>query len=111
MNSIEIKKLSLNFDEVVVLKDLDLTIEKGEFLVLLGASGCGKSTLLNCIAGLLDVTDGQIFINGKNVTWHEPAQRGIGMVFQSYRSDERRVGKECRSRWSPYHEKKNGQHQ
>ena len=84
MNSIEIKKLSLNFDEVVVLKDLDLTIEKGEFLVLLGASGCGKSTLLNCIAGLLDVTDGQIFINGENVTWHEPAQRGIGMVFQSY---------------------------
>ena len=68
MNSIEIKKLSLNFGEVVVLKELDLTIEKGEFLVLLGASGCGKSTLLNCIAGLLDVTDGQIFINGKNVT-------------------------------------------
>ena len=84
MNSIEIKKLSLNFGEVVVLKDLDLSIEKGEFLVLLGASGCGKSTLLNCIAGLLDVTDGQIFINGQNVTWYEPAHRGIGMVFQSY---------------------------
>jgi multiple sugar transport system ATP-binding protein len=84
MNSIEIKKLSLNFGVVVVLKDLDLSIEKGEFLVLLGASGCGKSTLLNCIAGLLDVTDGQIFINGQNVTWYEPAQRGIGMVFQSY---------------------------
>ena len=65
MNSIEIKKLSLNFGEVVVLKDLDLSIKKGEFLVLLGASGCGKSTLLNCIAGLLDVTDGQIFINGQ----------------------------------------------
>ncbi len=44
MNSIEIKNLSLNFGEVVVLKDLNLTIEKGEFLVLLGASGCGKST-------------------------------------------------------------------
>ena len=84
MNSIEIKKLSLNFGEVVVLKDLNLTIEKGEFLVLLGASGCGKSTLLNCIAGLLDVTDGQVFINGQNVTWLEPSERGIGMVFQSY---------------------------
>ena len=84
MNSIEIKKLSLNFGEVVVLKDLNLAIEKGEFLVLLGASGCGKSTLLNCVAGLLDVTDGQIFINSKNVTWDEPADRGIGMVFQSY---------------------------
>ena len=84
MNSIEIKNLSLNFGDVKVLKDLNLTIEKGEFLVLLGASGCGKSTLLNCIAGLLDVTDGQIFINEQNVTWYEPAQRGIGMVFQSY---------------------------
>ena len=85
MNSIEIKKLSLNFGEIEVLKDLDLSIEKGEFLVLLGASGCGKSTLLNCIAGLLDVTDGQIFINEQNVTWYEPAQRGIGMVFNPMR--------------------------
>ena len=79
MNSIEIKNLSLNFGDVKVLKDLNLTIEKGEFLVLLGASGCGKSTLLNCIAGLLDVTDGQIFINEQNVTWLEPAQR-VGIV-------------------------------
>jgi multiple sugar transport system ATP-binding protein len=52
--------------------------------VLLGPSGCGKSTLLNCLAGLLDITDGQIFIKGKNVTWAEPSERGIGMVFQSY---------------------------
>ena len=52
--------------------------------MLLGPSGCGKSTLLNCIAGLLDITDGQICINGKNVTWEEPKDRGIGMVFQSY---------------------------
>ena len=52
--------------------------------MLLGPSGCGKSTLLNCIAGLLDITDGQIWIKGKNVTWEEPKDRGIGMVFQSY---------------------------
>ena len=52
--------------------------------MLLGSSGCGKSTLLNCIAGLLEVTDGQIFIKDKNVTWAEPSERGIGMVFQSY---------------------------
>ena len=84
MNSIEIKNLSLNFGDVKVLKDLNLSVEKGEFLVLLGASGCGKSTLLNCIAGLLDITDGQIFINNQNVTWYEPSERGIGMVFQSY---------------------------
>ena len=56
----------------------------GEFLVLLGPSGCGKSTLLNAIAGLLDIADGEIWIAGKNVTWAEPKDRGIGMVFQSY---------------------------
>jgi len=61
-NSVEIKDLDLNFGAVKVLKQLNLDIAEGEFLVLLGSSGCGKSTLLNCIAGLLDVTDGQIFI-------------------------------------------------
>jgi len=84
MNSVEIKNLDLSFGTVEVLSDLNLEIAEGEFLVLLGSSGCGKSTLLNCIAGLLDVTDGQIFINGNNVTWAEPSDRGIGMVFQSY---------------------------
>jgi len=83
-NSVEIKNLDLSFGSVKVLKDLNLDIAEGEFLVLLGSSGCGKSTLLNCIAGLLDVTDGQIFIKGQNVTWAEPSERGIGMVFQSY---------------------------
>ncbi len=84
MSSISIRELKLNFGSVEVLKQLDLEIEDGEFLVLLGPSGCGKSTLLNCIAGLLDATDGQIFIKGRNVTWEEPKDRGIGMVFQSY---------------------------
>lgn len=84
MLSIEIKDLQLNFGSTKVLNSLNIDIAEGEFLVLLGPSGCGKSTLLNCIAGLLDVTDGQIFINGKNVTWEEPKDRGIGMVFQSY---------------------------
>mgnify|MGYP001266462628 FL=1 len=83
-NSVEIKNLDLSFGSIEVLKDLNLDIAEGEFLVLLGSSGCGKSTLLNCIAGLLEVTDGQIFIKGKNVTWAEPSDRGIGMVFQSY---------------------------
>ena len=84
MHSVSIKSLDLNFGTVEVLKDLNLDIGQGEFLVLLGASGCGKSTLLNCIAGLLDVSGGQIFINDNNVTWAEPSERGIGMVFQSY---------------------------
>ncbi len=83
-NSVEIKNLDLSFGAVNVLQNLNLDIGKGEFLVLLGSSGCGKSTLLNCIAGLLDVTAGQIHINEKNVTWAEPSERGIGMVFQSY---------------------------
>ncbi|MEK1874603.1 MAG: ABC transporter ATP-binding protein, partial [Rhizobium altiplani] len=83
-SSVSIRDLSLNFGSVSVLKDLNLEINDGEFLVLLGSSGCGKSTLLNCIAGLLDASDGQIFIKGKNVTWEEPKDRGIGMVFQSY---------------------------
>src|SRR6187200_2040104 len=82
--SVSVKDLSLSFGAVSVLKDLNLEINDGEFLVLLGSSGCGKSTLLNCIAGLLDASDGQIFIKGKNVTWEEPKDRGIGMVFQSY---------------------------
>jgi multiple sugar transport system ATP-binding protein len=83
-HSVSIKELSLSFGHVKVLESLDLDVAQGEFIVLLGPSGCGKSTLLNCIAGLLDVTDGQIFIGGQNVTWEEPKDRGIGMVFQSY---------------------------
>ena len=82
--SVEIKDLSVAYGSVKVLEHLNIQIEDGEFVVLLGPSGCGKSTLLSCIAGLLDVTDGQIFISGTNVTWAEPKDRGIGMVFQSY---------------------------
>src|SRR5919108_4421052 len=84
MTSVLVRDLSLNFGSIEVLKKLNLDVKQGEFIVLLGPSGCGKSTLLNCIAGLLDVSAGQIFINGKNVTWEEPKDRGIGMVFQSY---------------------------
>ena len=83
-NSVSIRDLSLSFGAVNVLENLNLDIGNGEFLVLLGSSGCGKSTLLNCIAGLLEPTGGQIFIKDKNVTWEEPKDRGIGMVFQSY---------------------------
>ncbi len=83
-HSISVKDLTLNFGAVSVLKNLNLDVSQGEFIVLLGPSGCGKSTLLNCLAGLLDITEGQIWIGGKNVTWAEPSERGIGMVFQSY---------------------------
>ncbi len=84
MTSVSIKKLGVSFGHLKVLQDLDLDVEEGEFVVLLGPSGCGKSTLLNAIAGLLDINAGQIWIDEKNVTWKEPKDRGIGMVFQSY---------------------------
>ena len=83
-HSISVKDLTLKFGAQAVLKNLNLDVSEGEFIVLLGPSGCGKSTLLNCLAGLLDITDGQIWIKGQNVTWAEPSERGIGMVFQSY---------------------------
>jgi len=63
---------------------VDLTIEDGEFMVLVGPSGCGKSTLLRMIAGLEAVTDGAIAIGGRDVTYMEPRDRDIAMVFQSY---------------------------
>ncbi|MBA3909103.1 MAG: ABC transporter ATP-binding protein [Rhodobacter sp.] len=84
MHSVSVKNVSLNFGAASVLKNMNLDVEEGEFIVLLGPSGCGKSTLLNCLAGLLELSEGQIFIKGKNVTWVEPSERGIGMVFQSY---------------------------
>jgi multiple sugar transport system ATP-binding protein len=76
--------VSVAFGATRVFDRLDLEVESGEFLVLLGPSGCGKSTLLNAIAGLLDVEQGQIWIGERNVTWEEPKDRGIAMVFQSY---------------------------
>jgi len=84
MSTIDIRDARVAYGAVTVLHDLNLSVDEGEFLVLLGSSGCGKSTLLNAIAGLTDLTDGQIFIGKKNVTWSEPKDRGIGMVFQSY---------------------------
>ncbi|MEO8244865.1 MAG: sn-glycerol-3-phosphate ABC transporter ATP-binding protein UgpC [bacterium] len=84
MHSVSVQNLTLKFGAAEVLKNMNLDVEEGEFIVLLGPSGCGKSTLLNCLAGLLELSEGQIWIKGKNVTWAEPSERGIGMVFQSY---------------------------
>ena len=81
---IEINKLSKSFGSVEVLKDISVSIEKGEFLVLLGPSGCGKSTLLNCIAGLEEITGGDLKINDKLMNNVPPKDRDIAMVFQSY---------------------------
>ncbi len=83
-HGVSIRDLSLSFGNLSVIDTLNIDIQEGEFLVLLGPSGCGKSTLLNVIAGLLEASDGEVWISGRNVTWEEPKDRGIGMVFQSY---------------------------
>ncbi|VDR26453.1 sn-glycerol-3-phosphate import ATP-binding protein UgpC [Raoultella terrigena] len=67
-----------------VIKDVSLTIPDGEFCVLVGPSGCGKSTLLRMIAGLEEISAGEVHINERNVTEVEPKRRDIAMVFQSY---------------------------
>jgi multiple sugar transport system ATP-binding protein len=84
MGRITLDKVSKSFGEVEVIPPLDLTIEDGEFVVFVGPSGCGKSTLLRLIAGLEDVTSGEIRIDGEDATSVPPAKRGLAMVFQSY---------------------------
>ena len=84
MGRITLDKVTKSFGEVNVIPPLDLTIEDGEFVVFVGPSGCGKSTLLRLIAGLEDVSSGQIRIDGKDATDMPPAKRGLAMVFQSY---------------------------
>jgi len=81
---LSVHQLEKSFDEIDVLKSISLEMSEGEFLVLVGPSGCGKSTLLNCIAGLEDVTRGEIQIAGRDVTQVPPRDRDIAMVFQSY---------------------------
>ena len=81
---VSIRGAEIAYGTVKILEKFDLEVAQSEFIVLLGPSGCGKSTLLNAIAGLVDLRDGQIWIGGNNVTWEEPKDRGIAMVFQSY---------------------------
>ena len=84
MGRITLDKVTKSFGEVEVIPPLDLTINEGEFVVFVGPSGCGKSTLLRLIAGLEDVSGGQIRIDGSDATMVPPAKRGLAMVFQSY---------------------------
>ena len=82
--ALTIKSLHKSFGDTEVLRDINVSIEPGDFLVLVGPSGCGKSTLLNCIAGLEETTRGEIWVAGRNVTQTPPRDRDIAMVFQSY---------------------------
>ena len=81
---LEINNLYKNYGATEVLKDINVSIDKGEFLVLVGPSGCGKSTLLNCIAGLEPISGGTLRIDGHDMTHVSPKDRDIAMVFQSY---------------------------
>src|SRR3954462_15297327 len=84
MGQITLQGVRKSFGPVNIIKDANLDIEDGSFVVFVGPSGCGKTTLLRLIAGLEDVTGGQILIDGKNVVDVPPAKRGLSMVYQSY---------------------------
>ena len=84
MGFLDINNVTKSYGAVEVLHKVDIAVEEGEFLVLVGPSGCGKSTLLNMIAGLEDITSGEIGINGRVVNGVHPSNRNIAMVFQSY---------------------------
>ena len=81
---LQLQGVGKRFGDVRVVQELDLAVHQGEFVVLLGESGCGKSTTLRMIAGLEEVSEGRIFINGEDVTMTPPKARDIAMVFQNY---------------------------
>jgi len=81
---LRLEQVSRSFAGHVALDRLDLTISSGEFVALLGPSGCGKSTALNCLAGLLPLTGGSIWLDSKRIDTIPPEKRGFGMVFQNY---------------------------
>ncbi|NSY19964.1 sn-glycerol-3-phosphate ABC transporter ATP-binding protein UgpC [Neorhizobium sp. AL 9.2.2] len=84
MASLALKSVNKSFGSLEVIKNVDLEVSDGEFVVFVGPSGCGKSTLLRMIAGLEDITGGELHIDGKLCNEAEPRERGIAMVFQSY---------------------------
>ncbi|CAM5586815.1 putative spermidine/putrescine transport system ATP-binding protein [Aquamicrobium terrae] len=83
-DELRLDHMSRSFGNVNALRDVSLTIRKGEFIALLGPSGCGKSTALNCIAGLLTTTGGSIYLDDRRLDQLKPEDRGFGMVFQNY---------------------------
>lgn len=84
MPKVEFRNITKQYGKLTVIRGLELTIADGEFVVLLGPSGCGKTTLLNILAGLQEVTAGEVLIDGTDVTDFDPKDRGLAMVFQSY---------------------------
>lgn len=86
MASLELRNVQKSYgnSQIATLKDIALKIDAGEFLILVGPSGCGKSTLMNCIAGLENITGGEILVDGEDISQASPKDRDIAMVFQSY---------------------------
>ena len=84
MAEVVLENISKSFGDREILKNINLKIEDGEFIVLVGASGCGKSTLLRMIAGLEMQSEGDIYIDNKLVNNVAPKDRNIAMVFQNY---------------------------
>jgi multiple sugar transport system ATP-binding protein len=84
MSSVELKSVRKEFGQVSVINGIDLSVRDREFMVFVGPSGCGKSTLLRMIAGLEEITSGDLFIDGKRMNDVPPDARGLAMVFQSY---------------------------
>ncbi len=84
MAELKLSGIVKNFGAVRVLHGIDLTVQDGEMIVIVGASGCGKSTLLRIVAGLERSTGGTVLIDDRDVTALEPAARDIAMVFQNY---------------------------
>ena len=87
MADVLLSKVRKNYNPAILkdtLRNINLDIKDGDFIVFVGPSGCGKSTLLRMIAGLEDITEGDLKIDGKRVNDVPPSERNIGMVFQSY---------------------------
>lgn len=84
MSYISFEHINKYFGDNHVLKDINLEIEQGQLVTLLGPSGCGKSTLLRCLSGLECISDGKIFMDGIDISFTEPKDRNVGMVFQQY---------------------------
>jgi multiple sugar transport system ATP-binding protein len=84
MATIELQRVEKKFGEAYAVQPLDLTINSGEFIVLLGPSGCGKTTTLRMISGLEAVSGGRVLLDGRDVTWAHPSERDIAFVFQFF---------------------------
>ncbi|MFN3770575.1 MAG: maltose/maltodextrin ABC transporter ATP-binding protein MalK [Ectopseudomonas guguanensis] len=84
MASVTLRNICKHYDGTAITRNIDLDIEDGEFVVFVGPSGCGKSTLLRLIAGLEDISSGELLIDGQRVNDLPPKDRSVGMVFQSY---------------------------